>query len=544
MDIRLSMVHNNPGEKPFDTKFHNPEILKEYGYNGQVFKHINTVISFDSLGLNLFPDGSEEKRWLSNFSSDIKNEITLAKNTGLSVFYHVDLFVLPKKIVEHYKDDICDENGKISIDKEMTLQLHRVLLNELFSVYPQVDGLIIRVGETYLHDTPYHTGNGAVKYGDKDTEKKQFVKLLNFLREEVCVKHNKKLIFRTWDCFNDRFHTNLQYYLDVTDKIETHENLYFSIKHTALDFWRNVKWNDCLTQGKHQQIVEVQCQREYEGKGAYPSYVMDCVINGDTCNKTVIGLKDIVNHPLIKGVYTWPRGGGWYGPYSPNEFWSDINTYVIANYSADTTLCESDIFNRFAEEKMNLSKTDADKFRKLCLTANKAILKSRYISCYDKDLLNESSMPCCNWMRDDMLGGLFHLKKAFEVLFKENKLYEALKEKEEGLRLWEEAFAICKSIDWNLCSDRDFIITSCDYAVRLFDVVYQGFKVMVYGYMTDKGIEKIGELKKSINLFDNAWAKYKTLENNINAATLYKIDYYLYNQPGLRESVDNYRKYL
>ena len=115
MDIRLSMVHNNPGEAPFDTKFHNPQVLKEYGYNGQVFKHINTVISFDKLGLDLFPNGSEEKEWLDNFSSGIKNEINLAKMAGLAVFYHVDLFVLPKKLVEHYKDEICDENGKISI---------------------------------------------------------------------------------------------------------------------------------------------------------------------------------------------------------------------------------------------------------------------------------------------------------------------------------------------------------------------------------------------------------------------------------------------
>ena len=129
----------------------------------------------------MFPNGSEEKEWLDNFSSGIKNEINLAKMAGLAVFYHVDLFVLPKKLVEHYKDEICDENGKISIDKEKTLELHRALLDELFLSFPDVDGLIIRVGETYLHDTPYHTGNGAVKYGDIENEKRQFVKLLNFL---------------------------------------------------------------------------------------------------------------------------------------------------------------------------------------------------------------------------------------------------------------------------------------------------------------------------------------------------------------------------
>ena len=63
-------------------------------------------------------------------------------------------------------------------------------------------------------------------------------------------------------------------------------NWRFSIKHTALDFWRHVKVNECLTRGKHPQIIEVQCQREYEGKGAYPNYVMDGVINGFEENRS------------------------------------------------------------------------------------------------------------------------------------------------------------------------------------------------------------------------------------------------------------------
>ncbi len=540
MDLRLSMVHNNPGEKPFDTKFHNPSVLREYGYNGQVFKHINTVISFESLGLNLFPQGSKEREWLDDFSLGIKNEIKLAKSEGLSTFYHIDLFVLPKKLVEFYKNEICDENGKISIDKEMTLRLHQFLLDELFEKYPDVDGLIVRVGETYLHDTPYHTGNGAVNYGDKEKEKRQFIKLLHFLREEVCIRHNKKLIFRTWDCYNDRFHTNLQYYLDVTNEIETHNNLYFSVKHTALDFWRHVKWNDCLTQGKHQQIIEVQCQREYEGKGAIPSYVMDSVINGDTCNETVIGIKDVVNHPLIKGIYTWPRGGGWYGPYSPDEFWSDINTFVISNYAADTSVSEEENFYRFVKERLELSDIDAKVFRQICLLSNEAILKCRYIAPYDKTL-GEISMPCCNWLRDDMLGGLHRLKNAFDVMFEQNTLSEALCEKKEGVELWQEIFELSKSIDWKTCNKRDFIITSCEHAVKLFTLVYHGFQVMTFGYLSEKGISRIDELRAAVKDFDIAFEKYQELKNNPHSATLYKLDYYLYNQPGMRESVDKYR---
>ena len=39
-------------------------------------------------------------------------------------------------------------------------------------------------------------------------------------------------------------------------------------------------FNPTLGIGRHRQIVEVQCQREYEGKGAYPNYVVKGVVEG------------------------------------------------------------------------------------------------------------------------------------------------------------------------------------------------------------------------------------------------------------------------
>ena len=55
MKYIMSMVHHNPGEAPFESIFNDAENLSSYGYNAQVFKHINTVITFDKLGLDLFP---------------------------------------------------------------------------------------------------------------------------------------------------------------------------------------------------------------------------------------------------------------------------------------------------------------------------------------------------------------------------------------------------------------------------------------------------------------------------------------------------------
>lgn len=102
-------------------------------------------------------------------------------------------------------------------------------MKEMFETFPQLDGLVIRTGETYLHDAPYYVGNHPVQNGMYD-----HITLINLLREEVCERRNKKLFYRTWDM--GQLHSIPKYYLSVTDSIEPHPNLYFSIKHTMTDF--------------------------------------------------------------------------------------------------------------------------------------------------------------------------------------------------------------------------------------------------------------------------------------------------------------------
>lgn len=540
MEFIMDMVHHNPGEAPFSTAFLNPEKLAKYGYNAQVFKHINTAITFENYDPEIFPEGSAEKAWMDDFSKGIAEEIRKAKQAGLKVYYHIDLFVLPKRMVEKYKEEICNADGKIDLNKEKTLEIHRAMFDELFTRFSDVDGLIIRVGETYLHDTPYHTGNGAVAYGDKSAEKDAFVFLINFLRDEVCQKHGRYLFFRTWDCFPDRFHADKNYYLDVTDRIEPHEKLIFSIKHTALDFWRRVRFNDCLTAGKHRQIVEVQCQREYEGKGAYPMYVMDGVINAFEEYKTPRGLKDIKNHPLICGMYTWTRGGGWHGPYIKNEFWCDLNAYVIAQFSKDPSKGEEEIFYTYTREKMGLSQKDAEAFRSLCLLTQRGVLKGRYIESYDEDCLHERIVPCGNWMRDDKLGGLDQLKEAFAFLYDHQTIDKALDEKKEAMEIWQEAAALVRTIHFSDSKQAHYVDLSVRYGLCLFTIVYHGWQVMAEGYKGDKtGAYDHCLISEAIAAYDKAWEAYRELEKEEDCPSLYRNEYW--DCPGLDTSVNRYR---
>ncbi len=535
MKFIMDMVHDNPGEERFKTEFRNPEKLVEYGYNTQVFKHSNTIVDFSCYGEDFFPT-VESKEWLKNMTHIVEQEFSNAKVAGLMTMSHIDLFVLPKLLVEKYKDEICDSNGKISIYKKKTKEIHSKMFDELFERYP-IDGLIIRVGETYLFDTPYHTGNGAVRYGDIEKEKDAFVELINFLKEEVCIKHGKYLMFRTWDLFPDKFHADKNYYLDITDRIEPCDKLIFSIKHTALDFWRNVKFNPCLGVGKHKQVVEVQCQREYEGKGAYPMYVMDGVINGFPENNLKIGLKNIADNPLICGIYAWSRGGGWNGPYIKNEFWCDLNAYIIAQYAKNPQRREEDIFMEYACKQMGMDKENSRKFHEICLRAAEAVLHGRYITPYDK-LLNESIMPSANWLRDDDIGGLRQLNDVFDYLEKNNLVDDAIEEKKYALKLWYEIKEMYKNIEIPNHELREFIENSIEYGLRFFKVIYICIRIFAK-------CRKNENVKELLVEFDTAWAEYKNLEEKNQASTSYDTDYkFSENGLGLNETLDYCRKNL
>ncbi len=535
MQFILNMVHDNPGEEPFATEFRNPEKSIEYGFNTQVFRQCGTTASFEAMKEDFFESGPE-KEWLRMACQKTEAEVQKAHEAGLLTMSHMDLFVLPKRLVEKYGEDICDENGKISIFRPKTKEIHRILFDELFTRYP-LDGLIIRVGETYLHDTPYHVGNGAVQYGEKEQEKKAFVELLRFLRQEICVKHGKYLIFRTWDCFPDRFHADLEYYLDVTDQIEPEERLIFSIKHTALDFWRRVRFNPCIGKGKHRQMIEVQCQREYEGKGAYPSYVMDGVINGFSEMREKKGLKDVVDNPLICGIYAWPRGGGWFGPYIQNEFWCDLNTYVIAKFAQEPHRTEETIFLEYACDKMGMDPENARKFHALCKKIPDAVLYGRYIEAYDVQL-EEKICPSGLWLRDDRMAGLRQLDDIFAYLEEKDLVGEALLEKEKSVRIWEEIREDFKEIRLKDSTLRSFIENSIEYAVRFYTIAEICFQI----FAKCRRKENVKEL---LEQYDSAWDSYKELERRPQASTSYCEKYiFSENNLGLDETIAYCRKNL
>ncbi len=498
----LDMVHHNPGETPYESAYNNPETIKKMGYNGKVyflFESPMLAINWESVDSDILPKDSEERKWVDQKAEQIRSMQAASTNAGLTTLAQSDLILFPKRLVEKY--DLAERMGDAR-DPEVE-RLIRAQIAEMFDQFPLLDGLVTRIGETYLHDAPYHLG----AINDKSSPEKTIIPLLNILRDEICVKRNKLLIFRTWVSFD----THLDRYMKVSDNVEPHKNLVIAVKHCEGDFHRSNPFSKVIGQGRHPQIIEIQCAREYEGKGAYPHYVANGVIEGfeEHQNMPEEAINSIREFALTKpelyaGIWTWTRGGGWGGPYIKDELWCDLNAWVVAQWAADPTQREEDVFNRYAVEIMKLKGDDVAKFRRLCLLSADAVIRGK--NSVQSDLFRW-------WTRDAGLN--------WPSFNKSGNPERAVAQKEESLVMWREIISIAKEIEWADNHTRRHVIGSCYYGLHLYEI-YRAVVTMRYAVDNEEWA-RVDELIKD---YDTAWEKYNALPAQYpEIATLYQKDY-------------------
>lgn len=559
----MDMVHHNPGEALTKSAFLDPSYLKANGYGAKVFFLFEAAqfgIDWKGFDDTLFPDTSQAGRWVAEKAKIIHAHYNDAKKEGLDVYCMLDMLVFPSALVEKHRAELTNEKGKIDISKPYTQQCVRELMNEMFHTFPQLDGLVIRTGETYLHDAPYYIGNHPVQNGMHD-----HVTLINLLREEVCEKRNKRLFYRTWDM--GKLHSLPHHYLSVTDSVEPHPNLYFSIKHTMTDFWRSgvsvpqvdydkmdtywldeasrygVPFNPCIGIGKHPQMIEVQCQREYEGKAAHPNYIARGVIDGFSEFKKAgipqpYCLNQVKDNPLVKGIWTWSRGGGWGGPYVTNEFWLELNAHILAGWANNPSCPEEELFAAFARGK-GLPEKEIEAFRKLCLLSEEGVLKGQYSSQGDVYL---------NWTRDDVMTGDFFLKTYFDRILQKNRVDEYIKEKEEAVRLWKEIEQLSRTLHFPSGELNHFVCVSSTYGRIKYELLAVAWKIMLRGHVAEKAgmAWDKKQMTEYIREYDSLWEEWNKLSrDNPDCPSIYKdTSSFFGGEIGIESTVARYRSRL
>lgn len=518
----MDMVHRNPGDRAPDTRYLDPAFLSERHFNARVIEHaIEGVPTFSSFDPAIMPLDSPQYRLAAKLRSEIGADIDAAKQRGLKVYAWCQFVILPQALLQRYGAELVDERGRLDVRRPTTQNILRVFIAELFAAFPLLDGLVVRTGEVYLHDLPYHDSGvspdakrsalqsaTAITFGQES-----HVALINLLREEICVKADRTLYYRTWD-FGNNFHNNPKYYLDVTNAIAPHPKLIFSLKHQNGDFHRLSPFNLSLATGQHRQAVEVQCQLEAYGKGSHPYYVAQGVIDGWEEYTWMIpagaprGLKDVIRDPRIQTVWTWSRGGGWDGPAIPDELWCDLNAYVVSHYARDPSQSETVYFEQYARDVLRLSETDTRLLRRACLLSAQAVLRGQ--------LTNLGADIDVWWARDDTIAE----PKLHDFVAK-GLTEAAIVEKRAALDMWREIETLLGRIRFITPERQMFARVSASYGRIKYAIFAAAWTALLLDQDSrTNGGEHQQRIRQAIEEYDRLWQEFHALRKLPQCPTL------------------------
>ncbi len=194
------------------------------------------------------------------------------------------------------------------------------LLDRFFDDFPEVAGVVLRIGESDGLDVKEDFRSRLVLKSPAMVNRC----LKSIL--PVFERHRRRCIFRTWTVGAH----------EVGDLIWRHATLektlagiaspalVLSMKYGESDFFRYLSLNRNFFVTDLPKIVELQTRREYEGCGEYPSFV------GGDYEQLAIELRDA---PNVVGISVWCQTGGW-TPFrrlaflDPAAIWTEINTFV------------------------------------------------------------------------------------------------------------------------------------------------------------------------------------------------------------------------
>jgi hypothetical protein len=542
--LLLDMAMPNPGQPLPDSAYLDPQTLHQRGFNGQVlYSTIEGVPQFAASAPGAIASGSPEAQWANSTADALAARIDAAKQQGILVLAWMQCLVFPKAIVARFASEICDHRNRIDIARPRTQALLREQVAEIFARLPHLDGLVIRTGEIYLYGMPYHTATAPKATEDHSLRQSSTAilngeqshkTLLEVLRSEVCERHNKHLVYRTWD-FGNNFHTNPRYYLAVTDAIAPHPNLVFSIKHQAADFLRLTPFNPTLAIGRHRQIIEVQCQREAYGKGAHPYYVGKGVIDGWEEDAWLMkpgephGLRDIVSGPRFAGLWTWSRGGGWDGPVIRNEFWCALNAQTMSHYTRNPRLGEEASFYAAARDlRMNTAQLPV--LRKLCLLSSDAVLRGQLTA------LGADINPW--WSRDDK----FEAPGLDDFLHK-GIVEQAIAEKQQAVAMWREIEQLSQQLHIEDEQLDAFVRASATYGRLKYTVVQQAWTALLLQKSNAAtGDDDSPRIREALAQYDLAWQQWHQLAADQPQCSSPYLDVGFDGRPGIGAAIDACRK--
>ncbi len=306
----------------------------------------------------------EVRQRIHRYRQEMRRCFQVLSECGLAIYVTMDVMSMTPLLQQRLKIRGCSPNRYLI-----------ELLNSFFGDYPQVAGVIVRIGESDgkdVHDD-FHSQLTVKTPEDART-------LLEDLLP-VFEKHHRRLVFRTWTVgaypIGDLM-WHRETFARVFDGISS-QHLVVSMKYGESDFFRYLPLNRNFFRTNLPKIVEFQTRREYEGCGEYPS---------PTAWLYEQYIRELKQADQIIGCMVWCQTGGWV-PFRRLAFldqeavWTDMNTYTTIRVFKDGLWVE-DALRLFAKER---KLGDSDALIELMRLADETVRDLLYIEEYARQKL-------------------------------------------------------------------------------------------------------------------------------------------------------------
>jgi hypothetical protein len=301
-----------------------------FGYNALTLPFFLELVNFDLLG-NGFEvyDESSIHRQRHNTLGDAFGELMeVAADSGLQTYLYTDMITLTTPLMNY----LGQHFGSVDAENREIWEIYGKAAEEAFQKYPQVEGIMIRIGEAgSIYNKP-----GWDYYSELWVKTPEAVKLMLEAFLAAAEKYDRTIIFRSWSVgvgtIGD-MHTNPLTYKEVLGDLHS-DRLVVSTKYCSGDFYSWLPFNPTLYQGQHRRIAEIQAKREFEGLGVIPNYV------APLHQKALQSF--LASNPRMEGVWVWTQNGGPLraGPLVIYPFHgfnaiNDVNVYALSKLMND-----------------------------------------------------------------------------------------------------------------------------------------------------------------------------------------------------------------
>jgi hypothetical protein len=439
--LKLATFLDNPGEPLPKTRYRDPHRLRELGYNG--------LVLYKTTGLSGVPEpdavGSGElRRWVQQQFDLIEQTISSATAAGLDVYICYDALSLASEIVNRNVSALTCKNrpNMLCPASEPALEKSGQALQALLARWPAVRGVILRFGDNDAHRLRYLIGNDIYQphcprcsgLGRVD----RIVNVIDHFFDLVAEQLGKQLIVRAWNVRPNGMHDAVDLCDRLRDRLpgkEDDDRLILSFKFTQTDFWRYQKWNPAsLRYGNRPIMYELQCQREFEGKGGVPNWQTPLWRDGYPEAKQPgepSGLAEVAGKVNLAGLWAWVRGGGWGGPFVRNESWIDVNVAAVPQLADNPKADPAALAERWITDALGLDgREEVAAVKQVLADSPRVVLDAFYIGPYARTKGNPWH-PNGDWIQDDLLDA----DAAWRIIQRlpESALDDCLREKQDAV---------------------------------------------------------------------------------------------------------------